>query len=129
MDESTSRRYRRAGTVTARRLTQAQTWTTDSGDVLQAQAGDWWVVGVDGRGRSVQPDAFEVTYQAVGGDTFRRVGTVRARRVERREVVQTVEGPATAEPGMWVVTDDAGRSWPVPDAEFRRGYEAWDDRH
>lgn len=119
-----SRRYRRTGVVSARRLTEARAWTTDSGDLLQAAAGDWWVVGRDGRGRGVAADAFAGTYAQVRGDTYRRTGTVTARQTMEREVVQTLEGAATAEPGMWIVTDEAGRSWPVPDEEFRRGYES-----
>lgn len=67
--------------------------------------------------------AFAESYLAVGGRQYLRVGTVRARRTETSVVVQTQEGPATAEPGTWVVTDDAGHAWPVPADLFEAGYE------
>jgi hypothetical protein len=52
------------------------------------------------------------------------MGTVSARRTDTSVVVQTQEGPATAEPGTWVVTDSEDHSWPVPPDVFEAGYEA-----
>ncbi len=56
-----------------------------------------------------------------------RVGTVNAAQTESSVVVQTQEGPATAQPGSWVVTDGEGHSWPVPPEVFEAGYVAVDE--
>lgn len=79
--------------------------------------------GSDGSVRSVTAPEFPQLYEPVGGDRFRRRGEVNAVQVTEATVVATLEGDAVAEPGMWIVTDDRGQSWPVPDEEFRRGYE------
>ena len=115
--------YRRRGTVVARRLTAPRTWRTESGDVLQAEEGDWWVVDDGGRARSVRDADFRATHERVHGHVYRRTGVMRARRVRDPEKVQTQEGVATAHPGMWIVVNDKGEAWPVPDADFRSGYE------
>lgn len=116
--------FRRRGTVSAQRLAKQRSWTTERGDVLDAQEGDWWVVDDAGVGRSVKPEAFAASYLEVSPGRFRRVGLVSARRATVEEVVATLEGTALAEPGMWVVTGPDGDSWPVPDEVFRAGYEA-----
>lgn len=66
---------------------------------------------------------FPKLYEAVGDGRFRRRGEVTAVQTIDRTVVETLEGDAVAEPGMWIVTDERGNSWPVPDDEFRSGYE------
>jgi hypothetical protein len=121
-----SERFRRRGTVTAERLVDPREWTTQAGDVLRVRAGDWWVTDEDGVSRGVADAAFHESYRALGGSHYQRVGTVTARRTETRVVVQTQEGPATAEPGTWLVTDGEGHSWPVPADVFEAGYEPFD---
>lgn len=116
-------RYRRTGEVTAHRLSRPAEWTTAHGNVLRGQPGDWLVSSRDGGERTVSDAAFHTSYEPVGDGRYRRTGEVFARRAQTREVVQTSEGPATAEPGDWVVTADDGTSWPVPDKVFRATYE------
>lgn len=115
--------YRRCGEVTAHRLDNSRTWITSTGAVLRAGVGDWWVEGPDGIARGVRADVFPNQYVLMGGYRYRRCGTVTARQAVRQEAVTTLEGTALAMPGMWIVTDSQGNSWPVPDAEFRRDHE------
>lgn len=119
-------RFRRRGTVTALRLTDARCWTTEAGDLLEVQAGDWWVTDDAGVSRGVADADFHASYRPLGGGRYARVGTVTAQRAASRVVVQTQEGTAIAEPGTWVVTDGEGNSWPVPPAVFEAGYEPAD---
>jgi hypothetical protein len=37
-----------------------------------------------------------------------------ARQASHREIVETWEGLAIAEPGMWIMTGQPGNHWPVP---------------
>ena len=120
---SEQQRFRRRGVVRAHRMTQAREWFTSKGDRLLGEPGDWWVTGADGAGRSVKDAQFRASYEHLEGDQYRRIGTFLARQATRRETIETLEGPATAEAGMWVVTGSEGDSWPVPDEEFRRNYE------
>lgn len=122
-DDGLPARYRRRGTVTAMRLAAPREWTTQSGDVLRVQVGDWWVTDDQGVSRGVADAAFHRSYRPLEGGRYARVGTVTARRLAARVVIQTQEGPAAAEPGSWVVTDAEGHSWPVPAAVFEAGYE------
>lgn len=124
--EDVGRSFRRKGEVRARRLTQPVDWTTDRGDVLHGKPGDWWVTSPDGAVRSVTPREFEASYQLIEGERYERFGVFRARPVSAVEKVQTLEGPATAYPGDWIVTGPNGNSWPVPDQVFRSGYEPLD---
>lgn len=116
-------RFRRRGLVVARRLESPVEWRTEAGDVLRAEVGDWWVEGPAGVTRSVTDAEFRATYEEVSPGRYRRTGTVTARRVLAPEVVDTLEGPASARPGDWVVTGPHGNSWPVPDEVFHEGYE------
>lgn len=57
--------FKRTGTARAVRLDAPRTWTSNKGDRLQAQAGDWWVMTGEGRSldeRSVDPGSFARTY-------------------------------------------------------------------
>lgn len=119
-----ARQYRRVGEVTARRLDADLSWSTKHGDLLQGRAGDWVVESADGGQRTVRDDEFASLYEAVGGGRWRRTGTVTAHQVRQQVIVSTLEGPAQAEPGDWIVTSPDGSSWPVPDEVFRRSYEA-----
>lgn len=126
------RRFTRRGLVVARPLTEARTWTTRAGSVLRSEAGDWWVEDVPdpeaapeaGSGRGVAAAEFERLYRPVDAERglYQRQGTVTAVRVTQPMQVATLEGQATAQPGDWLVTDDGGDSWPVPDAVFQAGY-------
>ncbi|MBK7822368.1 MAG: hypothetical protein IPJ61_15230 [Tessaracoccus sp.] len=119
-------RFRRVGRVRAMRLTAPRSWATARGDELRGEAGDWWVQAdddTDREGRSVTPEAFARTYLHLEGDRYERVSTVHARQVRTREVIPTTEGPSTAEPGDWVITDDVGVTWPVPADGFATLYQ------
>lgn len=115
--------YRRLGVVTARKLDATHEWLTSEGSELRGERGDWLVVDAAGVERTVSAAQFPQMYRPLGGGRFRRSGTVLARRATAEEVVDTLEGAALARPGMWVLTDAAGGSWPVPDNVFRAGYE------
>lgn len=116
------RRYARHGTVVARRLDVGRDWVTADGDQLRSEAGDWWVTSSIGGGRGVSASEFPRLYEQVEGATYRRIGEVTARPVARREQVESLEGDLDAAPGAWIVTDDRGNSWVVPDAVFRHDY-------
>lgn len=123
-DPTQPARYRRVGEVWAWRLSKPREWQTDNGDLLRGEAGDWWVVSPDGAFRTVAASVFDDDYAHVADQVYRRRGDVTARRVREQEHVQSLEGPSTARAGDWIVTDDAGNSWAVPDAVFRNGYRA-----
>lgn len=124
-----AQRYRRVGEVTACVLTEARVWTIGKGDRLVSRAGDYWVVDATGDARGVSFDRFPDLYEPTDvPGRYRRRGEVEARRVSHAEEVATLEGPAVAEPGMWVLTDGHGDSWPVTDAYLRANYKVVDDR-
>ena len=117
------REFRRVGEVTARRLYEDHAWVTSRGDHMQGRAGDWVVESPDGGQRTVKHDEFLTLYEPISRARWRRTGTVMAREVVTRVTVSTLEGPASAEPGDWIVTAPDGSSWPVPDEVFRKSYE------
>lgn len=122
-DPSPWRSFRRIGTVLARQRQQAWTWTTESGQTMQARPGDWEVREPDGgRVWSVRDDIFRNRYQQVDGQLWRRSGTVRARPARDGEIIDTLEGVVTARAGDWVVEGEAGERWPVPAQEFASRY-------
>ncbi|MGB7983274.1 MAG: hypothetical protein WCF36_21035 [Candidatus Nanopelagicales bacterium] len=123
MAEQSARRFRRVGVVSAHRLDDSVTWRTASGDMLCGNAGDWWVEGPAGVVRSVTHLEFTATYEPLGEGRYQRSGFTTARQVDVEEVVDTLEGPARALPGDWVVTGPNGNSWPVPDQVFRHSYK------
>jgi len=116
------REYRRVGEVTARRLEEDLTWMTVRGDTLHGEAGDWLVESADGGQRTVGSHEFFDLYERISETRFRRKGTVRAVRAQTDVTVPTLEGPARAHPGDWIVTAADGSSWPVPDEVFHKSY-------
>lgn len=123
------RHYRRRGEVTAERRSQGWTWTTPSGDVLHARAGDWAVTDDNGDERSVAAEVFESTHRRIGPGRYRRFGTVLARRATQREVIPTLEGDTVANEGDWILQGRHGEQWPVSDEQFRDSYEGPVDDH
>ena len=117
------RRYRRVGVVTAEQRQQPWTWTSDSGDTLQAGRGDWVVEEPGGRRWSVRDDIFRATHEHIDGSRWRRTGFVLARPARSGETVDTLEGPATASQGGWVLRGEGGEQWPVSAEEFARRYD------
>ncbi|MCB0930667.1 MAG: hypothetical protein KDB71_02040 [Mycobacterium sp.] len=116
-------RYRRAGTVVAQQQNDAWTWTSEAGNVMHGDAGDWAIHDGTGKTWSVRDGIFRATHQHVGGDRWRRTGFVRARPARAGENVDTLEGSATAADGDWIVAGEQGEQWPVPGEQFRKRYE------
>ncbi len=116
-------RYRRVGVVVAERQPRAWTWRSGSGDVMHGQPGEWAVHDDEASTWSVRDDIFRATHEHVAGDRWRRTGFVNARPARAGERVETLEGPATAAEGDWIVMGDKGEQWPVPGDQFRRRYE------
>lgn len=90
---------------------------------MHGSAGDWLVESAVAERRTVAAEEFPRLYEWVTVDTFRAIGEVSGRQAGHAELVVTLEGPAMADRGDWVVTDDRGNSWPVPDPVFRMTYE------
>ncbi|MFT4127134.1 MAG: hypothetical protein QM662_13015 [Gordonia sp. (in: high G+C Gram-positive bacteria)] len=126
-DDTTGwRTFRRRGEVDAVQLEEGWTWTTDDGGEMSAQPGDWRVTDDAGSVRSVAAHVFAKSYARIGPGRYRRVGVFRAREVVGDEVIETLEGPAAAHPGDWVVEGSAGEQWPVPGEKFAQSYEEID---
>lgn len=119
-------RYRRRGEVRGTRLTEVERWTTNSGDALVGEPGDWKVTDDTGGVRTIKNSEFLASHELIVGDRYRRAGTVSAEQVDEVTTVETLEGAATAQPGDWIVTANGDDSWPVPDAHFRAKYESVD---
>jgi hypothetical protein len=115
--------YCRVGEVRAERLTTRRTWTRTSGDEMSGAPGDWHVLDDSGDERTVRDAEFLATHEPLGGDRWRRTGTIRAWRVSEPVVLRTPEGRAVAQPGDWIVEGPGGARWPVTDEQFARGYE------
>jgi hypothetical protein len=113
--------FTRVGTVAAEQRSAPWTWTSDSGHTMRADAGDW-AVQEDGKTWSVRDDIFRNTYEPAGDGRWQRKGRVQARPAYPGETVNTLEGPATAAEGDWVVRGSTGEQWPVPGDEFARRY-------
>lgn len=117
-------RFRRTGTVNAEQRTEPWSWTSASGQPMRAEAGDWAVSGhAGGQPWSVRDDIFRSTHEHVDGNTWRRCGVVKARKARGEEVIQTLEGPLTAEPGDWIVQGSHGEQWPVDPDTFKQQYQ------
>lgn len=113
--------FTRVGTVTAEQRSEPWTWTSRAGDTMRADAGDW-AVWEDGDSWSVRDGIFQATYEYVDGSQWRRRGEVLARPARPGETLDTLEGPATAADGDWVVRGADGEQWPVPGDEFAQRY-------
>jgi len=115
------RQFSRAGTVTAERQDTSWTWTSQSGHTMQANAGDW-KVWANGETWSVRDNVFQNSYEHVEGDQWRRRGSVFVRRARPGEIIATLEGPAAAADGDWVVRGTEGEEWPVSAHQFAERY-------
>ncbi len=114
-------RFTRRGTVDAQQQTAPWTWTSRSGQTMQANAGDWEIRS-DDETWSVGDGIFQASYEHVGGNQWRRRGTVSARPAQPGETIETLEGPTTAADGDWVVRGSDGEQWPVPADQFGQRY-------
>jgi hypothetical protein len=116
--------YRRHGEVWAEQLQQAQAWTAPDGAVMEARPGDWRVRDEEGAERTVADTQFRASHERVDGHRWARTGEVRAWRVSETTTVVTLEGPATAAAGDWIVEGPGGERWPVPASQFERSHVA-----
>ncbi|KUI26049.1 hypothetical protein AU195_13775 [Mycobacterium sp. IS-1496] len=118
------RSFRRVGVVLAERRTEPWTWTTEAGDQMVGEAGDWSVVDDAGVERSVDDESFRLSYEPTDeAGKYLRTGVFHARQVQVEETVATEEGPARARVGDWVVKGARGEVWPVPAERFLASYE------
>ncbi|WP_167759472.1 hypothetical protein [Mycobacterium sp. PS03-16] len=125
--ETRWRRYRRRGDVTAEQRPHAFTWTTSTGEVMHARAGDWLVTDDTGDTRSVAAEVFDGTHEQIGPGRYRRTGTVLARPATAGEIVATLEGDVIARDGDWIVRGPQGEQWPVPEHRFHANYSAGEE--
>ncbi len=114
--------FRRTGTVEAEQRSRPWSWTSLSGQPMRAAAGDWSVRGPSGDRWSVRDDIFRAAHEHVDGNIWRRCGLVKARRARGDEVIETLEGPASARAGDWVVRGPGGEQWPVRSEVFSAQY-------
>ena len=123
MTDTTPIRFRRHGRVTLLRVAaRPETWTTRSGKLMTVAIGDRVIMDLDGGIRSVKPDSFNATHVPVEGNAYERTGEVWARPAQPGERVLTQEGEDIAGEDQWLVTDDDGHSWFVPENVFELGY-------
>lgn len=117
------RRFERIGLVRAVRLTRALTWTSQAGEQMRGEPGDWRVTDDEGNVRTVGDPEFRSSHELVGGDLWRRVGVYLAWPASEEMVIRTKEGNATARAGDWVVEAPGGERWPVSAGQFEWSYQ------
>ena len=123
MTDTTPIRFRRHGRVTLLRVVERpETWTTRSGKLMTVAIGDRVIMDFGGGIRSVKPDSFNATHVHVEGNVYERTGEVWARPAQPGERVLTQEGEDVAGENQWLVTDDDGNSWFVPEDVFTANY-------
>jgi hypothetical protein len=114
--------------VRAETLADAWKWQTSNGDVITAQPGDYRLTDpATGTRWSITATALTASYRVIDGDLYESRGQVSAERLptgSRPRPVRTLEGDEHAAPGDWVVSDDLGNRWVVPDRWFREHYLA-----
>ncbi len=118
-----AQRFERRGKVTAARLSAARRWATRAGDTLEGMAGDWLITDDDGGQWTIRDQEFRSSYEPGPGGTWIRTGVVLAWPAAGGEVVDTLEGQATAGQGDWIVQGPGGERWPVPGERFNRAYQ------
>ena len=113
----------RSGDVRAARSGADWTWTNESGGAMEGAAGDWQVTDDHGMSWSVEPEIFARTYVHLGGDRWRRTGTVKARPAVEGELIDSLEGQQTAHAGDWVIKGAKGEQWVTSGDHFAANYE------
>jgi hypothetical protein len=125
--------------VWAKRVHTPITVRSERGD-LSGQSGDYLVT--DGASEwPVRASIFEQSYEWVNGDRVTRASGALERRGFRRArkvaptwvkqiaeatVVQTLEGPRSAQPGDWLAIGIDGETWPIDRESFEADYEPAD---
>ena len=113
----------RRGEVKATVLESDWRWRTATGEWLQARAGDYQVSNGTGEAWSVEPKIFAKSYEHIQGDRWRRTGEVSAQPAMPGELVISLEGPATAAAGDWVIKGAAGEQWITSAEHFAANYQ------
>jgi hypothetical protein len=113
----------RRGEVTAVRSDVSWTWTSESGETMRGEAGDWRVTNESGRSWSVAPKIFANTYEHIDGSRWRRTGRAQARPAVSGEVIRSLEGRQTATDGDWVIRGSNGEEWVTNSDHFAASYE------
>jgi len=113
----------RRGEVKAKVLESDWRWQTATGEWLQARAGDYRVSNGTGEAWSVEPEIFAKSYEHLEGDRWRRTGEVSAQPALPGELVISLEGPATAAAGDWVIKGAAGEQWITAAEHFAAKYQ------
>lgn len=93
---------------------------------LRARAGkDYILAHGPGDHSVVRRDIFEAIYEPLGGGLYRKRTDVILRyfTLNRRVVVQTLEGPQAARPGDWIMQGVKGELWPISAEKAREKYE------
>lgn len=119
---SGAKEYRKTALVEAVRFADSGTLATKNGDDLKYAAGDYGV-GPKGGQWPVEMGIFADTHQRV--IRYRKIALVRARQHPldaQPVIIDTLEGPATCNPGDYVAEGVAGEQWPIPRAFFETNY-------
>ena len=121
LDWSNARQYRKKVAVKAVQIREPRVWTTERGDELRGEPGDWLLS--DSRSSwTVAGSVFEATYRPTGDGRWVKVATIGAVRVEVPTSCATLEGRATALAGDYVARNPTGEVWPIPAEVFERTY-------
>lgn len=88
---------------------------------------DWQVNDSHGGTWTVDKDVFKATYEPLGDGRFRKTAPVRARRLEHPAQLETLEGVDTLGAGDWIVMNETGECWGMPDNTFHTRYRKTDD--
>ena len=70
-----------------------------------------------------KPEIFDRTYTHLGGNRWRRTGSVKARPAVEGELIDSLEGRQTAHAGDWVIKGAKGEQWVTSGDHFAANYE------
>lgn len=107
--------------VHARQLRETQIWHTSSGSTMRGKPGDWLISEGDEEW-TVDQRIFEESYEEVGVTKYRKASPVRARQLENSTTLETLEGTDCLSAGDWIVMNNSGECWGMPDTTFRERY-------
>lgn len=114
--------------VRARRAEADANIETPHGPAFARGGADYIVAHGAGDYAVVRGDIFERTYEALGAGLYRKRTDLVLRyfTLDRPAIVETLEGPAKAEPGDWVMEGVAGELWPIAAEKAQEKYEPAD---
>lgn len=107
-------------------LAEADSCISTERGVLQARGGrDYVLAHGPGEHSVIRRDIFELMYEPLGGGLYRKRTDIIFRyfTLNRRVVVQTLEGPQAAKPGDWIMQGVKGELWPISPEKARENYE------